>query len=342
MRDTDDVVQVAVRKPSHGQVAFIDCLRFTIGFETWHRTDKGTLLTDGQIVHECSAWMERIFGFGITRPAPARQFYEWGFELGDGCGYMAYGGKSQNGTMMIVIHGTGCAAAKDGWEKRLHAFFQWAARPCITRIDLAHDCFDGSYFNVDYADHAFDHGWWRMGGRMPWHERVGNWKRPDGSGRTLYIGRRKNGKCCRVYEKGRQLGDVHSEWVRVEVELKNDDRVIPVDALLDPSGYFLGAYDALCVIGPMLAPSRIATKQNATQITIERCVENVRISYGAYIRFLRQLAGDELTLDLIQRKDAVIPDRLKLPNEQRWGTPIHSGPTTSASVDTALFGVFGD
>lgn len=342
MRDSGEVVQVSVRKPAHNQVAFIDGLRFTIGVETWHRTEKGVLLTDGQIVTECSNWLEKIFGFGITRAGGAKNFYDFAMELGEGCGQVCYGGRNQNETMLIVIHGTGCMVAREGWEQRLFEFLQWAARPVITRIDLAHDVFDGSYFNVDYADRAYDFGWWRMGGRMPWHERVGNWKRPDGSGRTLYIGRRKNGKCCRIYEKGRQLGDAGSEWVRVEVELKNDDRIIPFNALLDPSGYFVGAYDALCVIAPMVTPARVATKTNAVQVTMEKCLENIRVSYGAYLRFFRELLGDQLAMDLIVRYDRGVPDRLIMPTEERFGDPIHSSPTVSASVETALYGVFGE
>jgi DNA relaxase NicK len=48
------------------------------------------------------------------------------------------------------------------------------------------------------------------------------------------VGKRKNGKLLRVYEKGKQLGDESSPWVRWELELHNRDRVIPWEVLLEP------------------------------------------------------------------------------------------------------------
>ena len=64
----------------------------------------------------------------------------------------------------------------------------------------------------------------------------------SGEGKTLYVGNRKNGKLCRVYEKGRQLGNPSSPWVRVEVEFRNKSRVIPWDTLINPGHYLAGAY----------------------------------------------------------------------------------------------------
>ena len=36
------------------------------------------------------------------------------------------------------------------------------------------------------------------------------WRKEDGSGKTFYIGKKKNARFVRVYEKGRQLGDKDS------------------------------------------------------------------------------------------------------------------------------------
>ncbi len=46
-------------------------------------------------------------------------------------------------------------------------------------------------------------------------------------GRTLYIGKRENGKMLRIYEKGKHLGNPVSSWVSVELELKGKNRIIP-------------------------------------------------------------------------------------------------------------------
>ncbi len=64
-------------------------------------------------------------------------------------------------------------------------------------------------------------------------------------GTTLEIGRRVNGKLVRAYEKGRQLGNVDSEWVRVEIQFGNKDRVIPHEIVLKTDHYFVGAHKAL-------------------------------------------------------------------------------------------------
>ena len=57
-----------------------------------------------------------------------------------------------------------------------------------------------------------------------------------------------NGKMLRIYEKGKQLGDSESPWVRVEAELRNKSRVIPWDALTRPGSYLAGAYPCLAYL----------------------------------------------------------------------------------------------
>lgn len=81
------------------------------------------------------------------------------------------------------------------------------------------------------------------GGRNPRFERR-NYDNPH-EGRTFYVGTRDSGKLCRVYEKGRQLGDRNSKWVRIEVELHSTNREIPLEILLGCGDYLAGAYPAL-------------------------------------------------------------------------------------------------
>ncbi len=57
----------------------------------------------------------------------------------------------------------------------------------------------------------------------------------------------------RIYEKGKQLGDPESPWVRWELELHNTDREIPFDVLLQPGRYVAGAYPATA---PLMTPWR--------------------------------------------------------------------------------------
>jgi len=50
---------------------------------------------------------------------------------------------------------------------------------------------------------------------------AGDWiNEDDPKGRTLYLGSRKSEKFLRCYQKGRQLGDPESTWVRVELQVR--------------------------------------------------------------------------------------------------------------------------
>jgi phage replication initiation protein len=98
----------------------------------------------------------------------------------------------------------------------------------------------------------------------------GNWLFPDGSGLSFYVGSRTSGKLLRVYEKGKQLGGAASElfpdWVRSELELHNEGRVIPLGILINPGPYLAGAYPALAWVDD--EQSRIATKQKRSSSSL--------------------------------------------------------------------------
>lgn len=322
--ESGEVKTVAVRVPCGDQVAMIDTLRFTVSEQTFCKTAGRQLVGDDEFVLEASAVLTGIFGFGVTKDLHVRRdFYLGAWELGDAYGYVAIGGSSQRGTILVNLTGQGCIAAKDGWEGRLYDFLaQTAARPTITRVDLAHDCMQGEY-TVDQADQWYDDGLFTASGRAPSHEHRGDWRNPRGKGRSLYVGRRKNGKMCRVYEKGMEQGDETSPWVRFEVEVRNDKRVIPLDVLRDPSGYFVGAYPCLRFFEHARTPQRIEVKQKAAEINVDASLQNILISYGKYAAVLRPLMGDEAFLDAITSKSGEWPTRLKVPGYEFCETPIH-------------------
>lgn len=325
--DGGEIKTVAVRVPTSGQCAVVDTLRFSIGEETWCKTAHEELVGDEQYVREASRYLEEIFGFGVTANLDRRRdFYVNAWELGDGYGYIAMGGLSQNGTMVVNLTGQGCQAAKQGWEGRLYDFLSGVARrPVITRVDLAHDCFEGEY-TVDQADQWYDDGLFRCSGRAPSHEHRGDWRNPVGKGRSLYVGSRKNGKLCRVYEKGMEQGDESSPWVRFEVEVRNEKRVIPLDVLLDPSGYFVGAYPCLRFFEHARTPQRIEVKRKSAEINVDASVNNIRNAFGKYFFVLRPLLGDDELLEAITNTSGEWPQRLKVPDYELCGTPIHARP----------------
>lgn len=322
--ESGEIKTVLVRVPTAGQCAVIDTLRFTIGEETWCKTAGEELVGDDEYVREASRCFEELLGFGVTANLNRqRDFYTNAWELGDGFGYVAMGGSGQYETMLVNLTGQGCIAATLGWEGRLYEFLmKTARRPTITRIDLAHDCMLGEY-TVDDADRWFDEGLFTSSVVAPSVEHRGNWKKPSGKGRSLYVGLRRNGKLCRVYEKGMQQGDESSPWVRFEVEVRNQKRVIPFDVLIDPSGYFVGAYPCLRFFEQAVAPQRIDVKRKTAEINVEASVRNIFASYGKYFGVLRPLMGDDALLDAITNTSGEWPERLKVPDSDLCDTPLH-------------------
>ena len=104
-------------------------------------------------------------------------------------------------------------------------------------------------------------------------KQIGNWVNPDGSGRTIQIGKRASGKLIRIYEKGMQLGEPFHPWVRWELELHSNSHDIPWDVLIEPGRYVVGAYpNALAWVQSEM--SRIVTIQRSPhRVELARIVE---------------------------------------------------------------------
>lgn len=275
----------------NGAAAFVDWLTFTFheSSVTKSRGFVASPVSDEQLIMVVSQWLARVLGFGITeRRSLGMNFYTRSYVIGDNYGFVCHGG--QNGTLCVILNGDGCAAAREGWEKRLHDSAQSGTliNARITRCDLAHDDFGGAY-SVDWAREAFGEGKFRNHARNPYIEMRGNWVEPDGSGRTLYIGKRQSGKYARIYEKGRQMGDPDSEWLRIEVEFKNEDRVIPWDCLLRPGEYLAGAYPALAEIAGVQC--RIRTLKARAEKSLARVESWMKHQCGASLAALMVIYG---------------------------------------------------
>jgi phage replication initiation protein len=126
-----------------------------------------------------------------------------------------------------------------------------------------------------------------------------------------------------VYEKGIQLGAKYGDegyrWNRWEVELRAKDRELPLEVLIDPSSYFLGAYDCLREVydhvtggGESPLAVRIKTKVRAAVITLTRAIEHARLQYGPLVNLLMRLTcGDaSLVVAMLQREG--LPRRVAL------------------------------
>lgn len=197
------------------------------------------------------------------------------------CGGVVVAVGGQRGTAFVSLPGEGCARVPC-WESA-RTFFSDVLKGRITRWDGAVDDFDG----VHEVDLAVD--WWRVGrfnagGNRPSCSQYGNWVEPDGHGRTFYVGTRRNGKLMRVYEKGKQLGDPNSPWVRWELELHNIDRVIPFDVLTAPGQYVAGSYP--CMSWVRAEASRIRTHRKSVEIAYEHLVRCAQTGYGRLVNVM--------------------------------------------------------
>lgn len=336
MTDTGLLKEVMVRKPANGEVCTIDWINFTIHENTFLKVNNG-LIADEQFINQASYDLEQIFGFGVTHHRDkGLNFYLDSWVLGDDFGFVCFGG--QRNTMLVQLNGQGCASAHDGWEKRLfHYLTEKADRPVITRIDLAHDDFEGERLTVDWAEAQYLQGGYTPanGGTLPNVERIGNWHNPTGKGRTFTIGTRSNGKFSRCYEKGKKEGDKFSLWTRFEVEYKSKDRVIPFEILLSPSEYFVPAYPCIADFACVDTASKIEVKKKAATINFSDAIEITRRQFGKYIRVFCEVLGDEVALQKIKHEDKdAMPKRLKRITSgiNTCETPVHKRPTRP-SVD---------
>lgn len=194
-------------------------------------------------------------------------------------GSLAYGGEQQNGRWLLQLSGKGCAMVTD-WDSL--ANFLEELNVTYTRVDLAVDFMDGR-FTVDHCVSAHREGRFTSLGRTPGTSCAGDWLDAI-KGRTLYVGKAANGKSLRCYEKGKQLGDLESPWVRYEVQLGNRDRVIPLDVLISPDKYFAGAYPFLQELIDS-APEKIATCRTEGETTLAFLLYHLKRSYGKVIDF---------------------------------------------------------
>jgi phage replication initiation protein len=271
-------------------------------------------------------WLVELFQIPEMTPAGKGWFgYKHKYDLG-GFGLLAHGGKKQKGTIHVELTGTGCARVS-AW----HKVKEWGERHgvTITRLDLAHDDFEGKTVSIDAALEWWEAGLFAANGRPPDGELIDDLG--SGRGKTLYIGdaKRRSGKLCRVYEKGRQLGDPSSPWARVEVEWRNRSRVIPWDAIINPGHYLAGAYPCLAFLSEV--QEKIRTISKAVTVSYKRMVENARQMFGKLVNVMMQVHGGDAFAVVNELKRDGVPGRLE--NYADFLPQIFDGGGNAALVD---------
>jgi phage replication initiation protein len=221
-------------------------------------------------------------------------------------GFVAHGGN--NDTLCINITGSGCAVIGTAGYLALYRFLQ-EHKGKITRVDIAHDFFDGRY-SVDTAINWYKEGLFvtESGrGKKAQAKLVDDFGL--GTGRTLYVGSRKSGKLFRAYEKGKQLGDSENPWVRFELELRSVDRVIPLEIIFEHASFLAGAY--ICLKGFDADQSYIKTQQKTTEVSFKHLEKYCRMAYGRFLNVMRYVyETDESIIESLKRDDEP-PRRLK-------------------------------
>jgi len=202
--------------------------------------------------------------------------------LGRSLARVAWGGESQRGRAMLEVSGVGCEIVRS-WAEVI-AFAEVNAGK-LTRLDLA---LDTESVTIEQATRAYFAGEFNGRGRRPTAKLVDDLG--NGTGRTLYVGRRGNDKFLRVYEKGRQLGAVGSPWVRVEVELLAKTVELPLGAIVDGEAFFAGSYKWLDgLVGAAAArPERV---KRASEVVLGRALEVARQQVGGLVGFLTGRCG---------------------------------------------------
>jgi phage replication initiation protein len=315
------IKEVLKRKHSENNICFIDWVNITC-HETSFKWGQQPV-SDEQVIADCSMVCESIFGFGITSKRDrGANFYHTSYVLGEKYGMVCYGG--QRSTVLIMLNGEGCAAARIGWERKLFDFLNSANQARITRLDLAHDDIEGNRYTPESLEKAYEDGQFNCHARDPNIELRGNWKNPTGKGRSLYIGRRTNGKFFRGYEKGKQLGDPSSPWMRLEVEFKGVDRVIPPEALLKPQDYFAAAYPLLSSFSNRA--ERILTVKKTVEVSYERTKRWLKHQCGSALNLMHQIEGSaEKVLELVMREGKT-PKGITVPSYLNTGAFLHNLP----------------
>lgn len=266
-------------------------------------------------VHGLMAFMSGVMGRSLAATLDGGLFgfterHRMTAQLDDGAkvevGSIACGGESQKGRWLLQLNGKGCGLVKD-WDSVQELLTGLDA--AISRVDLAVDFLGGEY-TVDDALTLYDTGAFINRGRNPELDTQGAWHEQGTKGRTMYVGKLKNGKTLCVYEKGRQLNMPDSDWTRFEVRLGNRDRVIPLDVLTNPDRYFTGAYPALAHMLEAAA-EEVPTLREEVKGSLAHGLHHLKRCYGKYMHQAIETTGCS-AVDLVEEVRIVgIPKKVE-------------------------------
>ncbi|WP_349922259.1 replication initiation factor domain-containing protein [Aeromonas veronii] len=307
----------------------------------------GVQFLDALCCAEIDFWLEELnqqIGVPIPSPRFSKRDRRAGLHgyahsadlLCDGlpCGLIGWG--AANHGCMVSFSGVGCAALD---LPALHDVISHIPGIRITRVDLALDDYQGDTISYLGAVEAAKCGqfhpqrgkapcWMAIesGEFVPSEVSKGIVKRYGllpSKGCSFYVGSRINGKCARIYEKGKQMQSADfPNWVRAEGELHNKDRIIPLDVLINPDPYFAGMYPQFAswleqVADVEAEPIRITTFKNRFKTSRDNAVFNMSRMAGRLVNWLANIEGlspDKIINQLTAHLEPLdIPARLRMP-----------------------------
>jgi phage replication initiation protein len=244
-------------------------------------------------------------GIRVLRPTgKAHNFYANSCVMldreGTLCGHVAFGGKE---TLSFDLTGAGCRWVKN-WHAVRYQLEMLGAR--ISRCDVAVDDFEGVLFNVrDMAGRALA-GDFGGAGRPPKSRFIDD--HGNATGCTLYVGRKGHKEFC-LYEKGKQLKDVSSPWVRGEQRFygkhfadQGDGATsirggLPYEILTAPMRFWRGAHALLAGMTAHLHLDDVVEALHVVKAKVEATatamVKWFREQCGPTLNLLFEALGDE-------------------------------------------------
>jgi len=279
-----------IRGENPGVAVSIDWLAFTYT----PRTEKW--------IPELRSLLEQHVGLVGWEPRRGWQGYEQSARI-EGA-LVAWGGSSQRASVHVELPGSSLGGVRD-WGRLAGALERLSVR--VTRVDVAGDDYFGERLSIGGAIADY-----RSGGFTAEHGRrpvarviddIGN-----DTGKTVYVGNRANGKLARIYEKGKQLGDKASKWIRAEVEWRAKDRVLPLALLLEPARFLAGSYPAFAWFSEVA--TRVRTVKQRAVISYQRVVAIARMQAGRAINAMLHVTGGDIGAVVSSLRRAGLPARL--------------------------------
>lgn len=204
-------------------------------------------------------------------------------------GLVAYGGDNQRGWLSVNLTGRGCEWVKD-WDEANDALGNLADYQ-YRRVDIALDTYKREVTHESVLA-AYRSGQFQIHGKPPSLTKI----EPEDpyEGRTIYVGKRDQGKFLRAYEKGFELAkDFPHEVIstidnipiediyRLEVEFKAKAAMLPEDLIEKRDQYFAGAYPYLQSVLAVEPEIFTQARERGPQRNLQAALENIRFQYGS-------------------------------------------------------------